>query len=155
MRGVGSAFDIGEKPLCDTECGLRKNYVWPRPVHSTVEHSPGWATAVISNAEQVHHLRHAGIERLACENVIGDSQRLNFVDVIVWEVGKDATTVGGLPPKDFQRKLIAVVPRHLLCNEIINARPLVNLRQLPVVSERVGIPADANVGAELVFEIPF
>ncbi len=46
-------------------------------------------------------------------------------------------------------------PQQLLGHEIIHARLLVDLRQLPVVAERVGIPSDLYIHAEVFLEIPF
>src|SRR5262249_1995774 len=55
---------------------------------------------------------------------------------------------GSLPPEDLVGELVGVVPVELLGDEVIDPRFLVDLRQLPVVSERIGVPADAHVLAE-------
>ena len=60
-----------------------------------------------------------------------------------------------LPPKQFHRQLIGVVPRHFLRDEVIDAGLLINLRQLPGVSEGVRIPSDADIGTKFFFKVAF
>ena len=46
-------------------------------------------------------------------------------------------------------------PQQFLRDEVVDARALVNLRQLPVVAEAIRIPADVDVLAKLLLEVTF
>src|SRR5262249_53333627 len=43
---------------------------------------------------------------------------------------------------------------HFLCDEIINPRFFVDLWELPIVPERVRIPADLYINTKFILEIP-
>ena len=72
------------------------------------------------------------------------------VGVIMRKIRQHLAAVRRLPPEQLERKLVGVVPRHLLGDEIIHTRLLVDLRQLPVVSKRIRVPADAHIHAVML-----
>ena len=80
--------------------------------------------------------------------------RINLVGVIAGEVRQQAAAVGRLPPEQAIGKLGELrSPQQLLGDEVVNAGALVDLRQLPVVAEGVGVPTDVDVHPELLLEV--
>src|ERR1700676_1255307 len=70
------------------------------------------------------------------------------------EIREQAAPVGRLPPEQFVRKRRKFVrPHQFLCHEIIDAGFFVNLRQLPVVTERIRIPADLDVYPKFLVKV--
>ena len=58
-----------------------------------------------------------------------------------------------MPPEEAEGELVGVVPVHLLSDEVVHAGALVDLRELPVVAEGVGVPADAGGDSVLLVEV--
>ncbi len=74
------------------------------------------------------------------------------VGVVMREVGEHLAAVGRFPPEELEGELVGVVPGHFLGDEVVESGALVDLRQLPVVAEGVGVPADAGGHSVEVFE---
>ena len=58
------------------------------------------------------------------------------------KIRKQAAAVGSFPSEEFVGKTGGVVPIDLLGDEIIDTGALVNLRELPAIAKRVGVPSD-------------
>ncbi len=71
------------------------------------------------------------------------------------KIGQDARTVHSLPPKKKVGENIGIIPTDFLGDERIDSTPLEELRHVPVIAEGVGIPADFDVHAEFLLEVPF
>ncbi len=151
--GIELGFDTGKKILCRTEFHLRNPPPRVGPMNAAVEHGARGAAAVVADAVQVHHERCARVAFPRGVDIGGDSHRINLVHVIVGEVGQHAAAVGGLPPEQLEGERIGVVPRHLLRNEIVDPRLLVDLRQLPVIAKRIRVPSDAHVRPKFLLEV--
>ena len=124
------------------------------PVVGLVEHGAGGAAAVVADAVEVEHLGGAGVALGGFGEVGGDAGGVNVVvDVVGGEVGEDFAAVGRFPPEEAEGKLVGVVPVHFLRDEVVHAGALVDLRELPVVAEGVGVPADAGGDAVLLLEV--
>ena len=76
-----------------------------------------------------------------------------WVGVVVREVGQQAAAVGRLPPEELVRGTSSCRSSRSSGFEVIHARALVDLRQLPVVAEGIRVPADLYVHAELLLEV--
>src|SRR5215475_1871417 len=135
MLRVQLGFYTGEEVLRGSETNLRKDRIGFRPAHSAVEHVAGGTSAMVAFTKEVQPFGQSGIQRLALLEIIGEVQRLDFAPVTAREVSQNPAAVRGLPPEKFQRELVGFVPTHFLGYEVIDSRLLVNLRQLPVVSE--------------------
>ena len=124
------------------------------PVVGLVEHGAGGAAAVVADAVEVEHLGGAGVALRGFGEVGGDAGGVDVVvDVVGGEVGEDFAAVGRLPPEEAEGELVGVVPVHLLRDEVVHAGAFVDLRELPVVAEGVGVPADAGGDAVLLLEV--
>ncbi|MCU1252333.1 MAG: hypothetical protein JWQ49_5362, partial [Edaphobacter sp.] len=105
-------------------------------------------------AVEVEVFRGAGVALGGLGEVGGDAGGVYVVvDVVSGEVGQDFAAVGGLPPEEAEGELVGVVPVHFLGDEVVHAGALVDLRELPVVAEGVGVPADARGDAVLLLEV--
>lgn len=134
------ALEVGER---GAELFFSADHVRLHPVQAFVEHGACGAAAVVADAEEIHHVVHAGC-LLGCGGKVGGEA--NGIDVlvcvIVREVGENFTAIRRLPPEEFERELVGVVPRHLLRDEVVNPGALVDLGELPVIAEGIGVPTD-------------
>src|SRR5262249_42589309 len=147
MFRVQLGFYTGEEILRGSETNLRKDHVGFRPAHSAVEHVARGTAAMVAFTKEVQPFGQSRIQRLALLEILGEVQRLDFPSVTARKVSQNPAAVRGLPPEKFQWELVGFIPAHFLGYEVIDSRLLVNLRQLPVVSEGVRVPADADVDA--------
>ncbi len=69
------------------------------------------------------------------------------------EIRQHLRPIRRLPPEQPERQLIRIVPMHLLRHKIIHPRPLVDLRQLPVIPKRIRIPPNPRRNAILLLEV--
>src|ERR1019366_10737673 len=93
-----------------------------------------------------------GIQR----QVVRDLLRIEFIGVFVGKVRQKTTPIGCFPPEQPVRELGVVRgPQQLAGHEIINARFLVDLWKLPVVSKRIRVPADLDVSTKVLLKISF
>ncbi len=135
---------IGEQPRIDGVISL--------PALRGLQHAARRPAAVVAHAVEVHDLVRP---HLRC--VLGDVSlhpyRLDRIAVVMREESEHAAAIGRLPPEQFVRELRHFVPVDLLGDEVLHAALPVDLRQLPVVAERIGIPAGLDLHAELVAEV--
>ena len=151
--GCDLVFELREIALCGAELHGGHNHVGVCPVVAFVEHSARGSAAVVANAVEIHHV--AQTRRVGARNreVAREPHGIQIVvGVIVREVGEHLAAIGRLPPEELEGELIGVVPRGFLRDKVIHAGALVDLRQLPGVAKRIGIPADADVDAVLLLE---
>src|SRR5580698_1356656 len=143
------ALEVGER--C-AELFTGSDFVGLHPVQSLIEHGARWSAAMVADAEEIHHVAHAG--SLLCRSceVMRKARGIDvLVCVVVWEVGEDFAAVGRLPPEELHWELVGVVPGHLLRDEVVDAGALVDLRELPVVTKGVRVPSDLRgVAVELL-----
>jgi len=145
---IQPALNRVEVALRGAELRLRHHLVRLHPVQPLVEHRARGAAAMVAHSEQVHHLQHAGGALPRLHRVLRQPHRAEVrIRIIMRKIGQNPAAVRRLPPEELQRKLVGVIPRHLLGYEIVDAGPLVDLRQLPVVAEGVRVPADARCPA--------
>ena len=86
--------------------------------------------------------------------VFGHVLGINAGRIVVRKISEQAAAVGGFPPEKLVRERGEFVrPHELLRHEIIHARFFVDLRKLPVVPERVRVPADLHVHTEFLLKI--
>src|SRR5208337_140125 len=116
------------------------------------KHGAGGAPSVVADPIKMHDLREARLGNVR-SHIFGDPHRLNFIHVVVREIGKDSAAIRGFPPEELVGELGGVVPIHLLRNEVIETRSLVDLRELPIVAKRIGIPADSHLNSEFLLEV--
>ncbi len=151
--GVDLFFDRGEVGLRDAELVFGHDFVGVAPVIALVEDGAGRAAAVVADAVEVHHVGHAGRAFARDGEVSGEADRVEIVvGVVMREVGEHLAAVGRFPPEELEGELVGVVPGHLLGDEVVESGALVDLRELPVVAEGVGVPADAGGDAVEVLE---
>ena len=93
---------------------------------------------MIADAVEMQHLRRTGIEFAGVGEVLRHAYWLDLVHVVVREICEDSASIRRLPPEEFERQLVRVVPHHLLGHEIIDAGFLVDLWKLPGVSKESG-----------------
>ena len=118
------------------------------PAKSLVQHRPRRPSAVIAHTVKVHHFRHARRLRARRRKILAQSHRTQVqIHVVVRKISQHLRSIRRLPPEQLERQLVGVVPRHFLRDEVVDAALLVDLRQLPRVSKRIGIPADPHVHA--------
>jgi len=58
-----------------------------------------------------------------------------------------------LPPETSQREIVELIPRDLLGEKVVATGQSCELRDLSVVTERIGKPESATVGTESRFEV--
>ena len=115
--------------------------------------------AVVADAVEVHHLGFVGnglaVDRGHPDRKISRQRlRIDAAGIVVRKIGEQSAAVGRLPPEQLVGEGGEFVrPEQLLGDEIIHARLLVDLRQLIVVAERIRIPADLYVHAEILLEV--
>jgi len=116
---------------------------------------------MIAHAVEVHDLRKA-VGGNIVGNILRQAGRTDTAVVAVREICQHAAAIWRLPPEKFVRegerlapRLLVGVPRHLLSHERVDARFLVDLRELPAITERIGIPADGDVLVEIALEPTF
>ena len=115
-------------------------------MHAFIQHCPGWTSSVIADAVQIQHLRQSGSPLSRRGQIDREPQWVQTaVVVVVRKIRQNLAAVGRLPPEQFQRQLIGIIPSQFLCDEIINSRFLIDLRQLPVVAKGIRIPADSHI----------
>ena len=135
-----NALQIGER---SAKLLFRADFVGFHPVQTLVEHRARGTATMVTDAEEIHHVAHARSLLCGGGKITGEANRINIlICVVVREVSEDFAAVRRLPPEELERKLVGVVPGHLLRDEVVDAGPFVNLRKLPVVAEGVGVPAD-------------
>ena len=141
-------FDRGQVGIRRAEFHLRRNFVRLHPAHALVENVARRPSAVIAHAIKVHQFRQSRRHGARLHQIRGKPHRVQVVvAVAVRKIGKHLAAVGRLPPEELEGQLVGVIPRHLLRYEEIDARLLVNLRQLPVVTKGIRIPADVHIHA--------
>jgi hypothetical protein len=79
--------------------------------------------------------------------------RRSAYSVLRTEVANDLSSILTLPPETSQREIVELIPRDLLREKVIATRQPRELRDLGVVSERVGEPESAAIGTESRLEV--
>ena len=119
-----------------------------RPMKTLIQHRPRRPAAMIADPVEVHHVRHARGPRARHNQVGAQPHRAQvFIAIVVRKIRQHLRPIRRLPPEQFERQLIRVVPHHLLRNKIVHAALLVDLRQLPRIPKRIRIPADPHIHA--------
>ena len=153
MGGVELLFNRGEEGAGNAEIELRIGLVGLQPAVAGVQHGARGASAVVANTIKMHQLRGSGIVLARMGKGGCHVDGVDVVDIIVREIGEHAAAIRRLPPEELEGKLVGLVPRHLLGNEVVDPGTFVDLRQLPVVSKGIGVPADAHIDAEARLEV--
>src|ERR1700761_8644443 len=103
----------------------------------------------------MHHLVLPRIQLDRHRKVSRDFGCFRALDKIMWKIREDTATVRGLPPEELEWKLVGVVVSQFLSEEIIDARLLVYLGELPVVAEGVRVPSHFDVDTKFFLEVAF
>ena len=143
-------FDRGEEGLgyAELHFGQGVGFGIGDPGVALVEDGAGGTATVVADAVEVHDVGFAGGAGAGGGEIGGEAGGIKVVvGVVVGEVGEDLGAVGGLPPEELEGQLVGIVPGHLLGDEVVDAGLFVDLGELPVVAEGVGVPADADIDA--------
>ena len=153
--GCNLLLDTAEEALCGPKLHPRNNFARRTPGEPFIQHGPRGAATMVPDSIQVHHLEHPRSVAPRVDEIVGQPHWVQvLVAIAVRKVGEHFASIGCFPPEKLEGQRIRFIPRHLLRDKVVHAGLLIDLRQLPVIAERIRIPSYAGSYSVQPLQLP-